>query len=144
MNLADSAKIVLADTFKFYLKAHFFHWNVEGSTFTQLHELFNMIYDDSWNAVDSIAEQIRTLGSYAPGSFARYTELSSIKDETQIPSANTMLTILLNDNQTVLNNLAVCFDATQEAKNQGLANLIADREAAHNKWKWMLTATLKG
>jgi len=59
--LIDQMKVVLADTFAMYLKAHMFHWNVTGPNFPQLHEFFGDLYEELHGAVDPIAEQIRTL-----------------------------------------------------------------------------------
>ena len=77
--LSDTLKQFLATTFAYYLKAHYFHWNVEGPDFVQLHELFSNIYEDAFGAIDPTAEYIRTEEEYAPGSFERFQELSLIQ-----------------------------------------------------------------
>ena len=86
--LADLLKTYLASTFAYYLKAHYFHWNVEGPDFGELHEFFSNIYEDAFGAVDPIAEYIRTTEEYAPGSFERYQELSMIQGQTKVPRAH--------------------------------------------------------
>ena len=82
--LSDDLKILLASQFAYYLKAQYFHWNVEGSDFAQLHDFFQNIYEDAYSAVDPIAEYIRSLEDYAPGSFERYQELSQIPGQTNL------------------------------------------------------------
>ena len=100
--LVEQMKVVLADTFAFYLKSHYFHWNVEGADFPQYHEFLENLYTEVYGSVDKIAEEIRALGEYAPGSFTRFKELSTIKDNTGTPSAAEMFNELLADNQSVL------------------------------------------
>ena len=83
--LVEMMRKVLADTFAMYLKAHNYHWNVEGPNFPQYHEFFGNLYEELHGAIDPIAEQIRALDAYAPGSFSRYMELSDIQDELNVP-----------------------------------------------------------
>lgn len=144
-NVTRAAKIVLADSFKFYLKAHNYHWNVEGMFFQSLHELFSGIYNEVWPQLDIIAEHIRAMDDYAPGSWDRFNRLSTIQDENEtgaIP-AKIMLQRLYDDNQIVLKNIKECFDAATAVGNEALADLMAGRQEAHAKHGWMLRATLK-
>jgi starvation-inducible DNA-binding protein len=140
--LADSLKVYLATNTSFYLKAHGFHWNVTGSNFPQYHQLFDMIYTDSYGAIDQIAEYIRALDEFAPASFSRYVELSEIDDQTKIPKAELMIKELLKDNDMILDMLKDLFDEATEARENGIANFIADRQSMHGKWHWQLSATL--
>ena len=59
--LNTSLKIVMANTYAMYFKAHGFHWNVEGKDFSQFHDFFSGIYQELFAAVDTIAEEIRAL-----------------------------------------------------------------------------------
>ena len=142
--LVDEMKVSLASTFSFYLKAHNFHWNVEGGNFPQFHSFFESIYSDAWGAVDGIAEHLRTLGAYAPGSFARYSELSIVKDEVNIPSAMSMMTKLQSDNEKIITQLTKTQALAEKNKKMGLANYLQDRIDAHEKNGWMLRAITKG
>jgi starvation-inducible DNA-binding protein len=141
--LVNDAKVALADTFAMYLKAHNYHWNVEGSDFPQLHELFEKIYGELWGAVDSIAEHIRTCDSYVPGSFSRFSELTKIEDELKIPAAPEMVRRLLADNDTVMASLKKAYESAETAGNIGFSNFLQDRYDAHMKHGWMLRATIK-
>ena len=141
--LIEQMKVCLGSTFAFYLKAHNFHWNVEGATFSQLHSFFETIYTDAWEAVDGLAEHIRTLNAYAPGSFVRYTDLSLVKDEVNIPPAMSMVNKLLDDNQTLIDQLTKTQAIAEQNKKMGLANYLQDRIDAHEKNGWMLRATAK-
>jgi len=141
--LAQLMKRVLANSFAFYLKAHNYHWNVEGPDFKEYHDLFGGIYEEVYGSVDTAAEFIRTLGSYAPGSFSRFSQLSNIEDETKIPTARVMIERLLSDNEIVLASIKETYDAAEAAGEHGLSNFLAERQAAHKKHAWMLNATLK-
>lgn len=136
--LQELMKKVLADTFAMYLKAHNYHWNVEGPMFVQLHDFFGELYGELHGAVDPIAEEIRALNAYAPGSFTRYLELSDIDDELSIPDAMTMVRRLSEDNLKVLETLNVAFKLADEFDKQGLADFIAGRIDTHEKHGWML------
>ena len=141
--LADSLKTLLATEYAFVIKAQFFHWNVEGPDFVQLHQLFNMIYDDVYGAIDPTAEYIRTLDDYAPGSFERFAELGEISGQTRVPRARLMIEELLADSEKMIALLNQCFDAAEAEDQQGIANFIAERIDAHGKWRWQLRSCLR-
>lgn len=141
--LVEQLKVALADTFAFYLKSHYFHWNVEGANFAQYHSLFETIYTDAWGAVDTIAEHIRTLNAYAPGSLCRYTDLKTISCEVAIPQASSMISKLHDDNQKVINSLTKACVLAEKQKKVGIANFLQDRIDIHEKHGWMLRATIK-
>jgi len=142
--LINKMKVVLASTFAFYLKVHNFHWNVEGVNFPQYHEFFGNLYEEVHGAVDTIAEEIRALDAYAPGSLKRFQELSTIMDETSVPSAVIMCQRLEKDNQTLLLDLEQAYNEAERTKQLGLANFLQDRIDAHKKHGWMLKAVQKG
>lgn len=140
--MIEIAKVVMADTFKFYLRAHNYHWNVEGNDFYQYHTLLEKIYTEVWEALDTIAEEIRAMGSYVPGSVGRFDELSKLDDEREQPDAMTMLYRLYQDNQIILQTIESAYQAAEAAGNHGFSNLMADRQSAHKKHGWMLKSTL--
>lgn len=141
--LEEKMKVVLADTFAMYLKAHMFHWNVTGPTFNDMHAFFGAIYNELWLATDLIAEQIRALDAYAPGSFTRFSQLATVQDETSIPSAIAMVSRLKDDNDKVVDSLKSAYLAAEDLKVYGLANFLQDRLDVHAKHGWMLRATMK-
>lgn len=142
--LKDILKVVLAENFSLYLKAQYYHWNVEGPDFYQLHEFFGNLYEEIYSSIDKFAEEIRAIGSYAPGSFKRFSELSSIEDEERILTANEMLSQFLKDNATYINTLTQAFNQAEVEKEIGLSNFIQDRIDQHKKHAWMLRSFLKG
>lgn len=141
--LSQALKIVLANHYAFSLKAQNFHWNVEGPDFSQYHALFGDIYEEVYGSVDTIAERVRTIGFYTPGSFRRYLELSQVEDQVEIPNARSMMEKLLADINVLQSSIKVCYDLAEQNSNHGLSNLMAERQDAFAKHAWMLTATLK-
>lgn len=142
--LADSLKIVLADTFAFYLKAHNYHWNVEGENFNDYHAFFTTLYNETWGAVDLIAEHIRTLDEYVPGSFGRFYQLSTISDEVNIPTAINMARKLEEDNKKVLASLVFAHKEAEKLNKIGITNFLEERIDIHEKHGWQLRAICKG
>jgi starvation-inducible DNA-binding protein len=141
--LIEMMRKVLADTFAMYLKAHNYHWNVEGSNFPQYHDFFGNLYQELHGAVDPIAEEIRALDAYVPGSLSRFLELTEIEDELSIPNGVEMARRLMVDNQKVIMTLDVAFKLADELDQQGLADFIAGRLDAHKKHGWMLRSITK-
>jgi starvation-inducible DNA-binding protein len=141
--LADSLKTLLATNFAYYLKAHGFHWNVEGPDFSELHGFFQEIYEDAYSAIDPTAEYIRYLGEYSPASLERFGELTEISGQTKIPRARLMLEELKANNDQMLDLLNRCFAEANDVNEQGIANFIAERLSAHGKYRWQLTSYLK-
>jgi starvation-inducible DNA-binding protein len=141
--LIEQMKKVLADTFSLYLKAHYYHWNVEGRDFYNFHVFFENLYNELWLASDAIAEHIRALNAYAPGSFRRFAELSSISGEERIIDTLDMVEQLQVDNQTTIVCLKEAYKLADAVGEVGLSNFLQDRIDQHKKHAWMLRATLK-
>ena len=141
--LSDLLKTLLATNFAYYLKAQMFHWNVEGPDFSQLHKFFAKIYEDTFDAIDPIAEYIRTLEDYAPGSFERFQELSKIQGQTKVPRARLMLEELLADTEGMKQLVMQVFEVAQAEGREDIANFMAERQNAHGKYAWQLRSFLK-
>ena len=139
--LEHKVKIASASIFCLYLKIHNYHLNITGPDFYQYHKLLDEFYKDTWESFDTMSEQIRALDIYAPATMARLAELSVIQDNPMLPDALSMIHELLIDND----NLLQVFDEVNAlAPHQiGLQNFIQGRVDAHNKWGWILRATIK-
>lgn len=142
--LAKAAKIAFASEYSFYLKAHNFHWNVEGSDFLEYHELFGKIYEEVYGSIDDFAEKIRSLGAYVPASFSRFSMLTTIDDEVDILSKDQMVAELLADNDKMVKLLKMVYDEAEQVGEHGFSNFLAERMDAHRKHGWMLRSSLKG
>ena len=139
--LIDNMKTVLADTFTMYIKAHGYHWNVIGSDFPQLHEFFQDLYEELHGATDDIAEQIRQIDAFAPGTLQRMKELSGVAEDDKIPVAANMITNLITANEVLLTVLMTAYKQAETDEEFGLANFLQDRMSAHKMHGWMLKAT---
>ena len=133
---------LLADTFSIYIKTHNFHWNVSGPMFVTLHTLFEQQYTELALAIDIIAERIRALGAFAPGSFKAFQELTSIPDMEDIPDALTMIALLLEDNETIIKTARSIIPLADKAYDTPTADLATARILVHEKTAWMLTSLL--
>ena len=141
--LIELMKRAFSDTFAMYLKAHNYHWNVEGPDFFQYHGLFEAIYSEVYGAIDPFAEEIRAMDSYAPGSLRRIAELTNIEDDLIIPTAAEMTRKLAEANNNVLMILKLARDAADALGNNGLVNFLEDRLDNHKKHAWFLRAQSK-
>jgi len=141
--LIKAAKIGFASQYTFYLKAHFFHWNVEGINFQELHSLFETIYSEVYGTVDEFAEKIRSLGGYAPGSNSRFSMLTHIEDETEVMPGIAMVEELLHDSDHMVTILKKIYDIAEHEGEHGFSNFLAERMDAFRKHAWMLRATSK-
>lgn len=141
--LVDQLKITHADVFTFYLKTHFYHWNIEGTNFPQYHEFLGNLYEEVYSSVDPIAELIRTLDSYTPGTLGRIKELTNIEESEIIPDARTMLSNLNIENLKVRASLLASYDLAEKESEFGVSNFLQDRIQAHEKHSWMLRSILK-
>ncbi|CAB5221763.1 Dps DNA-binding ferritin-like protein (oxidative damage protectant) [uncultured Caudovirales phage] len=141
--LVEQLKTTQADAFTLYLKAHFYHWNIEGFSFPYLHEFLNDFYQDVFDSVDTIAELVRTLDSYAPGTLGRFKALTGIEEDESIPDAKTMISNIYKENLKMLASLIKSYDMATKENEIGVANFLQDRIQAHEKHSWMLKSILK-
>ena len=142
--IAGGLSKLLADTYTLYLTTHNFHWNVTGPMFNTLHAMFMEQYTELWNAVDPIAERIRSLGHPAPGSYAQFGELASIKDApATAPKAMDMVRILVEGHEAVAKTARKIFPIADEAGDQPTADLLTQRLDVHEKTAWMLRSLLE-
>ena len=142
-DIADGLSRLLADTYTLYLTTHNFHWNVTGPMFNTLHAMFMVQYTELWNAVDPIAERIRSLGHPAPGSYKRYVELSTIEEEESVPSAQDMIRQLVAGQEAVARTARAAFKVADAADDQPTADLLTQRMEVHEKNAWMLRSLLE-
>jgi starvation-inducible DNA-binding protein len=141
--VAEGLGRVLADTYTLYLKTHNFHWNVTGPMFSTLHLMFEQQYTEMAAAVDLVAERIRALGHPAPGSYAQFTRLSSVKEETGVPAAIEMVRQLVEGQEAVTRTAREVFPVAERAGDQATLDLLTQRLHVHEKNAWMLRSLLE-
>ncbi len=142
VQIASELGRLLADTYTLYLKTHNYHWNVTGPMFNTLHLMFEVQYNELWLAIDLLAERIRSLGEFAPGSYAQFAELSSIAEADGVPTANEMLADLVAGHEAVARTARAVFGVAERASDQPTADLITQRLQVHEKTAWMLRSML--
>ncbi|MFN7173594.1 MAG: Dps family protein [Thermaurantiacus tibetensis] len=133
---------VLADTYTLYLKTHNYHWNVTGPQFHALHAMFMDQYNEMWMAVDTIAERIRALGAFAPGSYSAFSRLATVSEPEGVPPAEEMVAELAADHATVVRTAREVLAIAEAAGDQPTADLLTERMQIHEKTAWMLRAML--
>lgn len=142
--IADGLSRVMADTYSLYLKTHNYHWNVTGPMFQTLHLMFEQQYNELWTAVDLVAERIRALGHFAPGTYKALGALTSITDDDSVPAAKEMIRNLAKGHEQVAATARGLFPITAKASDQPTADLLTRRLEVHEKTAWMLRSLLEG
>lgn len=142
--IAGGLSRLLADTYTLYLTTHNFHWNVTGPMFNTLHAMFMAQYTELWNAVDPIAERIRSLGHPAPGSYAQFGALASVGDAPATPpKALEMVRILKEGHEAVARTARSVFPLADKAGDEPTADLLTQRLTVHEQAAWMLRSLLE-
>jgi starvation-inducible DNA-binding protein len=142
LEIASELGRLLADTYTLYLKTHNYHWNVTGPMFNTLHLMFEEQYNELWIAVDLIAERIRSLGAFAPGSYTAFAELSTIPEADGVPTAEQMLADLVSGHEAVTRTARSVFPLADAANDESTADVITQRLQVHEKTAWMLRSML--
>lgn len=141
--IAKGLSRLLADTYVLYLKTHNFHWNVEGPMFQTLHQMFMEQYTETWNAIDLVAERIRSLGHYAPGTYREYLGLARVKETPGVPRAEQMVKLLIDGQEAVVRTAREVLPLAERADDQPTLDLLTQRMQVHEKNAWMLRSLLK-
>ncbi|KRB94187.1 Dps family protein [Noviherbaspirillum sp. Root189] len=141
--IVDGLSRLLADTYTLYLKTHNFHWNVTGPMFQTLHLMFETQYTELADAVDVIAERIRALGSFAPGTYGDFARLSTINEPDGVPNAQEMIRQLVQDQEAVIRTARSMFKVVEQASDEPTADLLTQRMQVHEKTAWMLRSLLE-
>lgn len=141
--IANGLSALLADSYTLYLMTHNFHWNVKGPMFNTLHVMFMGQYTEQWTALDQIAERIRALGFPAPGTYAEFVKLASIKEVAGVPKATEMIALLVSAQEATARTARKLFPVVEAANDQPTMDLITQRLDVHEKTAWMLRSLLE-
>jgi starvation-inducible DNA-binding protein len=142
LKIAGGLSRVLADTYTRYLKTHNFHWNVTGPMFQTLHLMFEQQYNELWQASDLLAERIRALGVFAPGTPTKLSQLTSIDEEEGVPDTEEMIRQLVAGHETAVRTARTVFSLADNADDSPTADLLTERMQEHEKAAWMLRSLL--
>lgn len=120
-----------------------FHWNVEGSNFSEYHEFWSDVYEDLFAQSDVLAEYIRQADEYAPGSLSVYKDISEVRDEDNFPKAEQMFMQFSMDNATMIRLYEELYHVAEQNHEHQISNYAAERLGAHKKHAWMVRSYLK-
>ncbi|MFB4500424.1 Dps family protein [Enterobacter hormaechei subsp. steigerwaltii] len=134
---------LLADTYTLYIKTHYYHWNVTGPMFNSLHLMFENQYNELATAVDDIAERIRSLGCFAPGTYHEFSRLTAVNEDKDIPAAKNMIENLVQGQETVVKTARSLFPIVNSGNDEATADLLTQRIQLHEKTAWMLRSLLE-
>jgi starvation-inducible DNA-binding protein len=143
VEIADGLSRLLADTYTLYIKTHYYHWNVTGPMFNSLHLMFENQYNELATAVDDIAERIRSLGCFAPGTYHEFSRLTAVNEDKDIPAAKNMIENLVQGQETVVKTARSLFPFVNNANDEATADLLTQRIQLHEKTAWMLRSLLE-
>jgi len=129
--------------FVMFHKTWAFHWNVVGSDFTQLHQLFGGQYETMFEEIDRLSEHMRYLNVKPLSSLSRMLEVTQIKEAASSTTADNMLSELLENNEKFCEMLVEISEEAEEQKSYATANLVQDLMESHGKFIWQLRAHLQ-
>ena len=140
--IAKGLSRLLADSYTLYLMTHNFHWNVTGPMFNSLHAMFMEQYTEQWNALDIIAERIRSLGVPAPGTYKEFQKLTSMAEPEGVPNAQEMIRLLVQGQEAVVKTARSIAPIADKASHEPTLDLLTQRMQVHEKTAWMLRSLL--
>lgn len=142
--LIKQLRLLQSSVFVYYTKAHGYHWNVEGILFDQFHDMFSDIYNDAWSSIDHYAEWVRVFGQKAVFDIPSIVAESDVTYDLALTGNSIeMLNSLNISNYQIIAMLKNAFNMANNANEQGLADFLAGRIDAHQKWSWKISASLK-
>ena len=142
--VAEALSGFLASTYSLYQKSLFYHWNVTGDNFVGLHSLFETHYEELHKAGDAIAERIRALGHFAPGTLKEFAELSDVPEDRQLPrNAHDMIVNLLKSHEICSRQARDVLHTAERCEDEVTIDMMVDRMAFHDKSAWMLRALVE-
>ncbi|MFM2479719.1 Dps family protein [Celerinatantimonas sp. MCCC 1A17872] len=143
IEIASGLSRLLADTYTLYIKTHYYHWNVTGPMFNTLHLMFETQYNELALAVDLIAERIRALGVFAPGTYHEFSKLTVIDEDTSVPKAEDMIKNLVIGQEAVVRTARSLYELVDKASDEATNDLLTQRIQLHEKTAWMLRSLLE-
>lgn len=136
----EQLNTLLADYHLYYQKLRNFHWNVVGRNFFDLHEQFELMYEDAKVKVDEIAERILTLRYQPTSNYSDYLKMSNLKESKSEFKDVEMVTIILEDHGKLLKQMRVVVETADKAGDEGTIDLVGAYIRELEKTSWMLDA----
>lgn len=141
--VVDGLNLVLADSYALMALTHLAHWNVEGSDFFQLHQAFQKQYEDLFEAVDEIAERVRSLDGYAIGGLNTFAQAAGLEEFKSPMPQKDYVAALIVANEKVVDDAVRLRDISGAANDLQTQDLMIKRLEYHEKTLWMLKSYLR-
>ena len=136
--LVTKLELLLSNSYALTIKTQNYHWNVVGSNFVALHQLFGDQYQELFTAIDEIAERIRSFGVLVEADLLYFSQNSQITVPKKSNNAEKMVSDLATGHQTIIDSLLEAIKIAQDNKDEGTADLFIRRIQVHQKALWML------
>ncbi|MBN67562.1 MAG: DNA starvation/stationary phase protection protein [Rickettsiales bacterium] len=133
----------LATTYTLYMQSLYYHWNVTGKQFVSLHELFEKHYENLHAAGDELAERVRALGHFCPGTYKEFSELSSIEEQVGVPNAEEMVQNLLTNHQVASREARKVLETAESVGDEVTIDMMVERMTFHDEAAWMLRSIIE-
>jgi starvation-inducible DNA-binding protein len=141
--VVDALHQALAETGVATVKQQNYHWNVKGMAFGPLHDLFQKMYEDHFEAQDDIAERIKALEAHAEGRMSVWLDRAQIKECDGHVDAKTMVANLLADQEILAGAFGALADLAEEKGDFITNDFAIERATVHEKFAWMLRSHLE-
>ena len=142
--VAGALGLYLADLYMLNLKTMNYHWNVEGPHFHQIHELTEKHYTKMQKSIDMVAERIRMLGFYAPGSIKEYQQVATIEESASMPIDERQMILNLEADHAMMSRKLQEFSGlAEENHDASTADLFNELRLFHEEAGWMLRSMSK-
>lgn len=141
--LLSALRLLLANNIALKFKAHGYHWNVESDDFKQFHDFFGEIYKDYDEATDEYAEWLRMLKSYSPYRLVDFFDLMNVSEPVIVGDPEPMIEDLYESIELHIEELINVGEMANDERQYGLANFLAERQTASQKFCWQLRASME-
>ncbi len=144
-SIAANLNQVAAESYGLLGQLHLAHWNVEGTDFLTLHQMFQTQYEELFVAIDDLAERVRALGQYAEGGLKRFAEMSTVAEGPTAAgtSAKDWVSSVLLAHEVVISAAHKARTIAADAGDAETEDLLIGRIAIHKKAVWFLNSYLK-
>lgn len=142
--VAQHLNQLTADSYGLLAQLHLAHWNVEGTDFKPLHDMFQGMYEELFVAIDDIAEQVRQLGHYSEGGLKRLAQMSNVPEapSASAATAKDFVSAVLIANDVVMNTAITARNACGDGTDPETEDLLIGRIRVHKKANWFLKSYL--
>jgi starvation-inducible DNA-binding protein len=134
-----------ASLFVLFQKTWNYHWNVVGTDFKQLHDLFGEQYEEMVEEIDRLTEHMRYLNIRPVSTMTRMAEVSSVDgpaNGNQVIDAKGMVKQLMDDNERLIEMIKDVSDEADKHRSYATSNIVQDLMEKHGNFIYKLRSYL--